>query len=194
MFLREQLRLTRSEAKRRVDLAHAITPPVAFTGEVLPAPLPVLAAAVTAGVVSADHARTIIETIAKLPTPVREESGPVVEAEMVQAAGKVTPADLEDLATEVMVRADPDGTLRDVGHADAHRGLRLWKNRGQAGYTLQADLNQETGEAARVVLDAWSKPARPPPRVSWTGPRPVTTPARTRSGCTTRSATSSKPS
>ncbi len=132
---------------------------MAFTGEVLPAPLPALAAAVTAGVVSADHARTIIETIAKLPTPVREESGSVVEAEMVQAAGKVTPADLEDLATEVMVRADPDGTLREVAHADKHRGLRLWKKRGQAGYTLQADLNQETGEAARVVLDAWSKPA-----------------------------------
>ena len=35
----------------------------------------------------------------------------------------------------------------------------MWKKRGQAGYTLQADLDQETGEAARVVLDAWSKPA-----------------------------------
>jgi hypothetical protein len=40
VFLREQLRLTRSEAKRRVDLAHAITPAVAFTGEVLPARCP----------------------------------------------------------------------------------------------------------------------------------------------------------
>ena len=78
---------------------------------------------------------------------------------MVHAAAKVTPADLEVLATEVMVRADPDGTLRDIDHAHKQRGLRLWKKRGQAGYTLQADLDQETGEAARVVLDAWSKPA-----------------------------------
>ena len=78
---------------------------------------------------------------------------------MATAAAKVTPADLEVLARDVMVRADPDGTLRDIDHAHKQRGLRLWKKRGQAGYTLQADLNQETGEAARVVLDAWSKPA-----------------------------------
>ena len=117
VFLAEQLRLSRAEARRRVDLAHAITPAVAFTGEVLPAPLPVLAAAVTAGVVSLEHARTIIETIAQLPTPIRAESGPVVEAEMVHAAAKVTPADLEGLAVEVLVRADPDGVLRDAAHA-----------------------------------------------------------------------------
>ncbi len=36
---------------------------------------------------------------------------------MATAAAKVTPADLEVLATEVMVRADPDGTLREVAHA-----------------------------------------------------------------------------
>src|SRR5476651_64117 len=34
VFLREQLRLTRGEARRRVDLAHAITPGLAFTGQV----------------------------------------------------------------------------------------------------------------------------------------------------------------
>ena len=36
-----------------------------------------------------------------------------------------------------MVRADPDGTLRDIAHADNQRGLRLWKKRGQAGYTCR---------------------------------------------------------
>ena len=158
-FLREQLRLSAGEAKRRVDLAHAITPQVAFTGEVLPAACPTLAAGITAGEVSAEHARIILDTIGKLPGPVREHAGAVVEAEMATAATKVTPADLEVLARDVMVRADPDGTLRDIDHAHKQRGLRLWKKRGQAGYTLQADLDQETGEAARVVLDAWSKPA-----------------------------------
>ena len=101
----------------------------------------------------------MLDTLGKLPGPVREHSGAVVEAEMATAATKVTPADLEVLAADVMVRADPDGTLRDIDHAHEQRGLRLWKKRGQAGYTLQADLDQETGEAARVVLDAWSKPA-----------------------------------
>ena len=101
----------------------------------------------------------MMETIDRLPGPVREQSGPVVEAEMATAATKVTPADLEVLARDVMVRADPDGTLRDIDHAHEQRGLRLRKKRGRAGYTLNADLDQETDEAARVVLDAWSKPA-----------------------------------
>ena len=103
----------------------------------------------------------MLDTLAKLPGRVREQSGAVVEAEMATAATKVTPADLEVLAAEVMVRADPDGTLRDIDHAHAQRGLRLWKKRGQAGFTLHADLDQATGEAARVVLDAWSKPPAP---------------------------------
>ena len=158
-FLREQLRLSGGEAKRRVDLAHAITPQVAFTGQVLAAACPGLAAGIAAGQVSGEHARIVLDTLAKLPGRVREQSGAVVEAEMATAATKVTPADLEVLAAEVMVRADPDGTLRDIDHAHKQRGLRLWKKRGQAGFTLHADLDQETGEAARVVLDAWSKPA-----------------------------------
>ena len=146
---------------------------MAFTGEVLPAACPSLAAGDHApGEVSGEHARIVLDTLAKLPAPVRQDAPePVVEAEMVTAAGKVTPADLEVLAREVMVRADPDGVLREVAHADKHRGLRLWKKRGQAGYTLHADLNQETGEAARVVLDAWSKPAPAVPATAPTAER-----------------------
>ena len=190
-FLREQLRLSGGEAKRRVDLAHATTPQIAFTGQMLAAACPGLAAGIAAGQVSAEHARIVLDTLAKLPGRVREQSGAVVEAEMATAATKVTPADLEGLAAEVMLRADPDGTLRDIDHAHKQRGLRLWKKRGQAGFTLHADLDQATGEAARVVLDAWSKPAPPPP--VRTAPQPGGTPARTTCGCTTRSATSSKP-
>ena len=158
VFLREQLRLTRTEAKRRVDLAHAITPGRSFTGEVLPAALPALAAAIDTGLVSGEHARVVLDTIHKLPSAVREAHGAVVEAEMVTAAGKVTPAELEKLAADVLLRADPDGVLRDVAYAHTHRGLRLTKNRGRAGYSLHGDLDQETGELARVVLDARSKP------------------------------------
>ena len=143
----------------------------------LAAACPGLAAGIAAGQVSAEHARIVLDTLAKLPGRVREQSGAVVEAEMATAAAKVTPADLEGLAAEVMVRADPEGTLRDIDHAHKQRGLRLWKKRGQAGFTLHADLDQATGEAARVVLDAWSKPARHPPPPVRTAPQPGGTPA-----------------
>ena len=71
VFLREQLRLSGGEAKRRVDLAHADHPGRGVHRGSPARPAAALAAAVTAGVVSADHARTIMETITKLPTPVR---------------------------------------------------------------------------------------------------------------------------
>jgi hypothetical protein len=158
VFLREQLRLTRGEARRRVDLAHAITPGTAFTGEVLPAPVPVLAAAIGAGLVSGEHARVVLETLDQMPSQAREAHGAVVETEMVTAATKVTPGELEKLAVDIMLRADPDGVLRDVEYAHTHRSLRLTKNRGRAGYSIHGDLDQETGELARVVLDARSKP------------------------------------
>ena len=54
-----------------MDLAHAITPQVAFTGEVLPAACPSLAAGISAGEVSGEHARIVLDTLGKLPGPVR---------------------------------------------------------------------------------------------------------------------------
>ena len=126
---------------------------------------------ISAGEVSGEHARTVLDTMAKPPLPGPGALRTWWRPRWPTAAAKVTPADLEVLAREVMVRADPDGTLREVAHAHEQRGLRLWKKRGQAGYTLQADLNQETGEAARVVLDAWSKPAPAVPATPATAER-----------------------
>ena len=219
-FLREQLRLSAGEAKRRVDLAHAITPGGGVHRGSPPGGVSEPGGRASAPVrCPGSMPGSCWTPWASCPARSARTSGAVVEAEMATAAAKVTPADLEVLAREVMVRADPDGTLREVDHAHKHRGLRLWKKRGQAGYTLQADLDQETGEAARVVLDAWSKPApavpaTPATRLNADGPSSRTNPARspgararewprcraaattapTRSGCTTRSVTSSKPS
>jgi Domain of unknown function (DUF222) len=156
---------------------------VAFTGEVLPAPLPLLAAAVTAGVVSADHARTTIAAMKRLPVPVREAHGDVVEAEMVQAAGKVTPADLDGLAGEIMVRADPDGTLRDVNYAYEHRDLRLTKNRGRAGGKMSSNSTPKATNSPRSSWTPAPNPSPPPPALTVT---PTPTPKATTAGVTTQ--------
>ena len=104
---------------------------------------------------------------------------------MVTAAAKVTPGDLEGLAVEVLVRADPDGVLRDAAHAHEQRDLRLTKHRGRAGGRLIAELDDEGYELAKTVLDARSKPVPatptstppPPPSADQRRPRRSADPA-----------------
>jgi hypothetical protein len=158
VFLREQLRLSRGEARRRVDLAHAITPGRAFTGEVLPPALPALAAAVTAGVLSAEHARTILTTMDRLPSQVRQAHGAVVEAELVTAAGKGHPGRAGEARRGRAAAGRP-------GRGTARCRLRPHPPRATADQEPRPSrvrparqLDQETGELARIVLDARSKP------------------------------------
>ncbi len=117
-FLREQLRLSGGEAKRRVDLAHAITPAGGVHRGGPPGGVSEPGGRASARVrCPGSMPGSCWTPWASCPARSGQDSGLVVEAEMATAAAKVTPADLEVLAREVMVRADPDGTLREVAHA-----------------------------------------------------------------------------
>ena len=109
-----------------------------------------------AGEVSGEHARIVLDTLAKLPARSASSPGrwwrprwPPPRPRSPRPTWRCWPA-------EVMVRADPDGTLRDVDHAHKQRGLRLWKKRGRAGYTLQrrpgpGDRRSRPGRPGRLV-------------------------------------------
>ena len=90
-LLRAVLRLSPAEATARVRAAHGLGPRETVTGEVLPPVFAVLAAAQTAGAVSAEQARVITATIEELPAAVRLDYGPDVEATLVDAAERFDP-------------------------------------------------------------------------------------------------------
>ena len=78
-LLREALTIPIGEADARVREARATRPQALPSGGETPAVLPVLGAAVTAGLVDPDHARTLIATMKRLPDRLDPDS--IAEAE-----------------------------------------------------------------------------------------------------------------
>ncbi len=156
-FLRDQLRLTTSEAKRRVRVARACLPVQSFSGEPLESPCPALARAIAAGTLSVDHADVVVKTLEALPEITRKEHGAEVEATLVAEAATLDPQLLTRLARHTIDLLDPDGTLRDADWQSAVRSLTLVSNRDGTG-SLRAQLTAEALEKAQTVLGAYAKP------------------------------------
>ena len=165
-FLRDQLRLSTAESRRRVALAHACARRSGFSGEPLPPRLPALAAAVSQGQVSSDQAAVVLKTMDALPGCLTPEQVEATEAAMVDAALVCEPGRLATFAMQVLDRADPDGALRDYDYALAHRALTLAPHRGRAGGRISGDLSVELFEKLQTALSPLAAP-RP------AGERPV---------------------
>jgi hypothetical protein len=172
VFLRDQHRLGIGEARRRVALAHACGARSGFSGEPRPARLPALAAAITAGVVSAEQAGVVLAVMNAVPGPLSAADREVVEAQLVQAATISDPARLARFGTAVLDRVDPDGALRDYHYAHAHRHLTVTAHRGRAGGTIRGELSVELLEKFQTIFDALAKPTPAIPDAQDAGQEP----------------------
>ena len=72
------LRISRSEARRRVRDAEQLAPRTSLSGQLLPPVLPATAAAWAAGVLDPEHLRTIQKFMRELPDHVGPRSGRVL--------------------------------------------------------------------------------------------------------------------
>jgi len=156
-LLRDVLRVSPAEAKARCTAAADLAPRRAFTGEVLPAVFPAVAAAQAAGVLSVEHAAVIRREISKLPTQLRVEHGGEVEQFLVEHAHRYCPLVLARLARHTRDVLDPDGTLADQAHAERVRsGVLMVRRDGTGRLTVQ--LTPQGLAVARAVLDVLSAP------------------------------------
>ncbi len=156
-FLREQLRLSLHEARRRVDVAHGCQPRAGLSGMPLPAEAPVVAEAVSRGLISSEHADVVLRVLNRLPASVRAQHGAAVETELVQVAEVTDPARLSAFGEQVIERADPDGVLRDMAYRHEHRGGFLRRRRGGGG-RMELDLDDVGLEKLLCALDPLLKP------------------------------------
>jgi hypothetical protein len=156
-FLREQLRLSLHEARRRVEVAHGCQPRPGLSGLPLPCEAPDVADAVSRGAISSEHADVVLRVLNRLPAPVRAEHGAAVEAELVQIAEVTDPGRLSAFGEQVVERADPDGVLRDMAYRHAHRGGFLRRRRGGGG-RMELDLDDVGLEKMQSALDPLLKP------------------------------------
>jgi Domain of unknown function (DUF222)/HNH endonuclease len=147
-LLRARLRISPGDAHARVDLAAAIDGDCARVGQAL-----------ADGIISVDHAETILRAIRKLPKDTPAEQVRQAEELLVNhAIDDFDPAEIGRLGVHIrntLTRRDPDGGNDDEGN----RPQELWLTEtGDGRGRLRADLDAATFAALRSALDPLSAP------------------------------------
>ena len=110
-MLQAMLRLSPQAAARRIAAARDLGPRVGLSGQLLPAILPAVADAVTAGTLSEEQAREISRVIEQLPSTVTIEQASQAERQLVTAASQLAPRQLGQLGQRILAELDPDSVL-----------------------------------------------------------------------------------
>src|SRR3954469_15441224 len=119
------LRIDPREARARVGRAVDLGPRRALTGEPLEPLLPVTAAAVAAGAVSAAQVEVIVDCLERIPPAAPAAAGPVAERLLVEGARFEAPRLLRRTAAELLTRLDPDGLEPVEDRAERRRSFTL---------------------------------------------------------------------
>ncbi|MHA3701646.1 DUF222 domain-containing protein [Jatrophihabitans sp. YIM 134969] len=156
-WLAGALRIRPAEAKRRVRTANGCAPRVTLTGEPLPPLRPHVAAAQTAGLITADHAHTIDRAVDALPVGLPVEVVDAAERELLDVARKYDPTDVATLGRDLRDTLDQDGPKpRDEAHR-RRRSLRLHQNDDGAG-VLRGNLTAGLFAKLQTVLSPLAAP------------------------------------
>jgi hypothetical protein len=155
--LANRLRITRADAKRRIDEAAELGPRHGLTGEPLPPLLEHTAAAQRAGELGRDHVAVIRRFERQLPGFVDAPTRASAEADLATYAAKFRPEQIATLAEKISDCLNPDGVFTDADRA-RRRGLTLGKQGSDGMSPLTGWLTPE----ARATLEAvWAKLAAP---------------------------------
>jgi hypothetical protein len=166
-LLQGVLRLSPYEAKHRVNAARACGPQAALTGEPLPPLRPQLAAAQSAGQVSAEHTRVILAALQGLPATASVEDELLAEKHLVEAATTLRPREVGLLGERIVAHLHPDGTLAADAEQQRHRAFALHPHT-DGSYRAVGRLTPACG----AQLLAWLTPRAAPRPSDDAGPDP----------------------
>jgi hypothetical protein len=122
----DRLRITRSEAARRVAEAADLGPRRALTGEPLAPRLPATSAAQRDGQIGASHITVIRRFLEELPCWVDAPTRESAETDLANLATEHRPETVRKVADRLACYLNPDGDFRDEDRA-RRRGLTLGK-------------------------------------------------------------------
>jgi hypothetical protein len=155
--LANRLRISRDDARRRLDEAADLGPRTALTGEPLPPSLPNVAAAQAAGLIGADHVRIIRKFLDDLPVAVDYQTREGCEAALARIATEQTPEALRKAAARLMALVHPDGDFSDVDRA-RRRSFYLGKQQADGMSKCEGLLDPEARATLEAVLTVWAAP------------------------------------
>jgi hypothetical protein len=174
----KRLRITPAEITRRFRLAARIRPRRSLTGPPVPAELPALAAAVTAGAVGEDHIRAICRALDVLSAAVRPTDLAAAERRLVSEATKLDAALITRLGERIADYLNPDGQFSDQDRA-RRRGLQLGAQ-GPDGMSRLSGLLDPEARAYFEAIEAAVRPGRHQPDDTDPTARDTRTPAQRR--------------
>lgn len=145
------LRITPTEARRRIRDAGQLQPRTTLTGQALPPALPATAKAWDAGLLDIEHLRTIQKFVKDLPEDVPPDAVEKAEEFLAEKAAELRPDQLERLADRLAIRLNPDGKFSDEYRA-AQRGFQWCGRQRPDGMSIARLV--ATPEL-RAMLEAW---------------------------------------
>jgi hypothetical protein len=151
------LRISASDANRRIKDARDLGPRYSITGELLEPELPRTAAAQWRGDISAEHVKIIRRFFKKLPGFVDYATRKAAEAQLAELACGLGPEDLRVAADHLALLLDQDGVLSD---ADLAKRSYLTKGKQQADGTTESRGRADPELAALLdaVFAKWAAP------------------------------------
>jgi Domain of unknown function (DUF222)/HNH endonuclease len=144
------LRISCTEARRRMRDAEQLAPQVTITGEILPPALPATARAWRDGALDPQHLRVIQTFVRDLPADTPVDTVECAESFLADQATKLRPDQLEKVANRCAVLINPDGKFSDLDRA-RHRGF-TWSPQRPDGMSIGKLI---ASPELRANLDAW---------------------------------------
>lgn len=147
--LANRLRISRTEASRRIHEADDLGPRRTLTGEPLEPALSATAAGQHAGLIGGEHVRVIRGFLHQLPAFIDDEARDKAERDLADKAGKFRPDELRRYADRLALVLNPDGNFSDADRA-RRRGVTL----GPQGLDGMSPIRGYVNPELRAGLDA----------------------------------------
>jgi len=144
------LRISLSDARRRLRDVAQLSPRRTLTGQELPPELPATATAWRDGVLDAGHLRVIQTFISDLPHTTPAETVDSAERFLADQAANLRPDQLEKVAHRCALLINPDGKFSDADRA-RQRGF-TWSAQRRDGMSIGKLI---ASPELRADLDAW---------------------------------------
>ncbi|WP_130346507.1 DUF222 domain-containing protein [Herbihabitans rhizosphaerae] len=153
-FLRDAVRISPADARRRVADANALFGSTTLTGQPIEAQLPLAAKALAEGVISRDHVQVVRTTIDKLPAGHHAE----VEQLLVEEATRFEPVTLGKIALRTRAHLQLEQVVLEEQAARKRMEFSMVEDI-DGTILLRGRLSPECAEVLKAALSPLAKPA-----------------------------------
>ncbi|RZS41411.1 uncharacterized protein DUF222 [Herbihabitans rhizosphaerae] len=153
-LLRDTVRISPADARRRVADANALFGSTTLTGQPIEPQLPVAAKALAEGVISRDHVHVVRTTLDKLPAEHHAE----VEQLLVDEATRFEPVTLGKIALRTRAHLQPEQVVLEEQAARKRMEFSMIEDI-DGTILLRGRLSPECAEVLKAALSPLAKPA-----------------------------------